>query len=276
MTEDAPHGKRERITKDAASWSAIGRRATFRAGNMPIHPSIFGLIAQATPAKGRGLWELFLDATLIDKLILATLAFFSLMSWGIILSKTFQFRRADRQTKRFLEVFRTSKRFSEVNSAAANHSASPLVGLFQSGYVEIDAQVKAAQGEGSDPSRYRIRSMNAIERTLRRALGVELHVLTRSTQFLATTAAACPFIGLFGTVWGIMKAFNDIGITGSTSITAVAPGIAGALINTAAGLVAAIPALVAYNTFSTRVKRSREEMEDFVMEFMNLTERNFT
>ena len=242
---------------------------------MPIQLPILGLVAQASGAAGKGLWELFLDATLIDKLILLTLLFFSLVSWGIILSKSMQFRKADRHTKRFLEIFRTSKRFSEVNAAASSHSASPLVGLFQSGYVEIDAQVKAAQQDGAD-ARYRIRSMNAIERTLRRALGVELHVLTRSTQFLATTAAACPFIGLFGTVWGIMKAFNDIGITGSTSITAVAPGIAGALINTAAGLAAAIPALVAYNTFSTRVKRSREEMDDFVLEFMNLTERNFT
>jgi biopolymer transport protein TolQ len=243
---------------------------------MPIHLPILGLVAQANATGGQGIWELFLDATLVDKFILLTLLFFSLVSWGIILSKSLQFRKADRHTKRFLEIFRTSKRFSEVNAAAANHAASPLVGLFQSGYVEIDAQVKAAQQEGGDASRYRIRSMNAIERTLRRALGVELHVLTRSTQFLATTAAAAPFIGLFGTVWGIMKAFNDIGITGSTSITAVAPGIAGALINTAAGLVAAIPALVAYNTFSTRVKRSREEMDDFVLEFMNLTERNFT
>jgi biopolymer transport protein TolQ len=243
---------------------------------MPINLPTLGFVAQASGTAGKGLWELFLDATLVDQLILLTLVFFSLVSWGIILSKSLQFRKADRQTKRFLDVFRTSKRFSEVNSAASNHAASPLVGLFQSGYVEIDAQVKAAQGEGTDPSRYRIRSMNAIERTLRRALAVELDVLTRSTQFLATTAAACPFIGLFGTVWGIMKAFNDIGITGSTSITAVAPGIAGALINTAAGLGAAIPALVAYNTFSTRVKRLRGEMEDFVLEFMNLTERNFT
>jgi biopolymer transport protein TolQ len=244
--------------------------------HMPIHLPILGLVAQASATGGKGLWELFLDATLIDKLILATLAFFSLVSWGIIISKLLQFRNADRHTKRFLDIFRSSKRFSEVNAAASNHSASPLVGLFQSGYVEIDAQVKAAQAEGADPSRYRIRSMTAIERTLRRALAVELHVLTRSTQFLATTAAACPFIGLFGTVWGIMKAFNDIGLTGSTSITAVAPGIAGALINTAAGLAAAIPALVAYNTFSTRVKRLRGEMDDFVLEFMNLTERNFT
>ena len=242
---------------------------------MPINLPILGLVAQTSGTGGRGIWELFLDATLVDKFILLTLLFFSLVSWGIILSKSLQFRKADRHSRRFLEIFRTSKRFSEVNAAASNHAASPLVGLFQSGYVEIDAQVKAAQQDG-DASRYRIRSMNAIERTLRRALAVELHVLTRSTQFLATTAAAAPFIGLFGTVWGIMKAFNDIGITGSTSITAVAPGIAGALINTAAGLAAAIPALVAYNTFSTRVKRLRGEMEDFVLEFMNLTERNFT
>jgi biopolymer transport protein TolQ len=180
---------------------------------MPIHLPILGLLAQAQGGKGLGVWELFLDAGPVDKFILAVLAFFSLVSWGIILSKGIQFRRADKQTRRFLEIFRTSKRFSEVNAAASNHSASPLVGLFQSGYVEIDAQVKAAQGEGADPSRYRIRSMAAIERTLRRAVGVELHVLTRSTQFLATTAAAAPFIGLFGTVWGIMQAFNDIGIT---------------------------------------------------------------
>jgi biopolymer transport protein TolQ len=243
---------------------------------MPIHLPALGLLAQAGRPEGPGIWELFLDASPVAKFILASLVLFSLVSWGIIISKTLQFRRAASHTQRFLEIFRTSKRFSEVNAAASNHTASPLVGLFQSGYVEIDAQVKAAQGEGADPSRYRIRSMAAIERTLRRAVGVELHVLTRSTQFLATTAAAAPFIGLFGTVWGIMQAFNDIGITGSTSITAVAPGIAGALINTAAGLAAAIPALVAYNTFSTRVRRMREEMEDFVLEFMNLTERNFT
>jgi biopolymer transport protein TolQ len=243
---------------------------------MPIHLPVLGLLAQAARPEGPGLWELFLDASPAAKFILATLVLFSLVSWGIILSKTLQFRRAASHTQRFLEIFRTSKRFSEVNAAASNHSASPLVGLFQSGYIEIDAQVKAAQQEGADPSRYRIRSMAAIERTLRRALGVELQVLTRSTQFLATTAAATPFIGLFGTVWGIMQAFNDIGITGSTSITAVAPGIAEALINTAAGLVAAIPALIAYNAFSSRARRMREEMEDFVLEFINLTERNFT
>ncbi|HVR28165.1 MAG TPA: MotA/TolQ/ExbB proton channel family protein [Thermoanaerobaculia bacterium] len=243
---------------------------------MPKYLSAFGLLAQVGHPEGPGIWELFLDASPVGQFVLAVLTVFSLISWGIIISKALQLRRAASHTQRFLEIFRTSKRFSEVNSAAASHTASPLVGLFQAGYVEIDAQVKAAQQEGGDPSRYRIRSMNAIERTLRRALGVELHVLTRSTQFLATTAAASPFIGLLGTVWGIMEAFNDIGITGSTSITAVAPGIAEALINTAAGLGAAIPALIAYNAFSARSKRMREEMDDFVLEFINLTERNFT
>ncbi|MEE2776275.1 MAG: MotA/TolQ/ExbB proton channel family protein [Acidobacteriota bacterium] len=232
-------------------------------------------LMQAAPAEGQGLWDLFLQAGAVDKFVLFLLAAFSLVSWAIIISKALQYRKAGAQTEQFLDVFRTSNRFSEVNAAAGNHSASPVVGLFQAGYVEIDAQVKAAQSP-EDSAAYRIRSMGGVERTLRRALGVELQVLTRYNQFLATTAAAAPFIGLFGTVWGIMQAFSDIGVTGSTSITAVAPGIAGALINTAAGLAAAIPALIGYNSLSGRVRVMRTEMEDFVMEFMNLAERNFT
>ncbi|MDX1384455.1 MAG: MotA/TolQ/ExbB proton channel family protein [Thermoanaerobaculia bacterium] len=234
-------------------------------------------LLQAVPPEGPSLWELFLEAGAVDKFVLLLLGVFSLVSWAIIVTKVVQYRRADAHTEQFLEIFRTSKRFSEVNAAASNHSASPVVGLFQAGYVEIDAQVKAAQQERSEEQGgYRVRSMGGIERTLRRALGVELQVLTRYNQFLATTAAAAPFIGLFGTVWGIMQAFSDIGLTGSTSITAVAPGIAGALINTAAGLAAAIPALIGYNTLSGRVRVMKTEMDDFVLEFINLAERNFT
>ncbi|MCY3928633.1 MAG: MotA/TolQ/ExbB proton channel family protein [Acidobacteria bacterium] len=114
-----------------------------------------------------------------------------------------------------------------------------------------------------------------LERTLRRAANVELRVLARNTSWLATTAAAAPFIGLFGTVWGIMIAFNDIGASGTATITAVAPGIAEALVNTAAGLVAAIPALVGYNYLATRLRQLRAEMDDFTLEFLNLAERNF-
>lgn len=211
--------------------------------------------------------------------VLFLLLGFSFASWAVMISKLLQLRRADRHSRRFLELFRTSKRFSEVNAGAGKLFGSPLVGLFQAGYVEVDAQVKLlAETSAGSPAgqRYRIKSLEGVERSLRRALVAELQLLTKGTAFLATTAAACPFIGLLGTVWGIMQAFNDIGRTGSTSIVAVAPGIAEALVNTAAGLVAAIPALIGYNYFGNRLRRAKGEMDDFALEFINLTERNFT
>jgi len=119
------------------------------------------------------------------------------------------------------------------------------------------------------------RSLDAVERSLIRATRIETARLTRQLPFLATTAAVTPFIGLFGTVWGIMEAFSTIGVMQTTSITAVAPGISEALINTAAGLFAAIPALLFYNHFLQRLRQARGDMEDFTLEFLNLTERNF-
>lgn len=150
---------------------------------------------------------------------------------------------------------------------------SALAGLFRAGFAEIDVQIKHAP-ENAPPNT--IRSLEAVERALYRAIRVESTRLQRNVPFLATTAAATPFIGLFGTVWGIMEAFRTIGLTGSTSIVAVAPGISEALINTAAGLFAAIPALLAYNRFSHLLRLARGEMEEFNLEFLNLTERNFT
>jgi biopolymer transport protein TolQ len=227
---------------------------------------------------GPGIFRFFLQAGPMAKLILAILALFSLGSWAIILGKLVHFRRADQQTAKFMEAFHRSQRFSEVNAVAGKLGASPLVGIFQAGYAEIDSQIKnSPEPERPGEKRaYRITSLTALERTLARAVNVELQTVTRWTGFLATTAAATPFIGLFGTVWGIMQAFNDIGLQGSTSIVAVAPGIAEALINTAAGLAAAIPALIAYNYFSQHLRRLRGKMNDFVFEFLNLAERNFT
>lgn len=180
-----------------------------------------------------------------------------------------RFRSSERASRRFAAVFRKAKRLADVQSAAAQHARSTLVGLFRAGYAEIEAQM--AHGEG----RPTIRSLDSVERSLIRASRIEAARLARFVPFLATTAAATPFIGLFGTVWGIMESFSAIAVTGSTSITAVAPGIAEALINTAAGLFAAIPALLAYNAFVQRLRQSRGEMEDFTLEFLNLTERNF-
>jgi biopolymer transport protein TolQ len=228
--------------------------------------------------EGPGLFGYFLEAGPMAKLIFATLAIFSLVSWAIVLGKLAQFRSADLQTAKFMEAFHRSQRFSEVNAVAGKLHSSPLVGIFQAGYAEIDSQIKnSPEPERPGEKRaYRITSLRALERTLARAVGVELRAVTRWTTFLATTASATPFIGLFGTVLGIMEAFNDIGLQGSTSIVAIAPGIAEALINTAAGLAAAIPALIAYNYFAQRVRQIKARMEDFVLEFLNLAERNFT
>jgi biopolymer transport protein TolQ len=224
--------------------------------------------------EGPGIFETFMLAGPMAKLVLAILAVFSIVSWAIIIAKALQLRRADAHSARFLEHFHRAKRFSEVSAVAGKLHASPLVGVFQSGYAEIDAQIKS---EGSvEGGGYKIRSVTALERALQRAIHQELAELGRWSPFLATTAAATPFIGLFGTVWGIMVAFQDIGVTGSTSIVVVAPGIAEALVNTAAGLAAAIPALVGYNYFAARLRRLREKMEDFALEMLNLAERNFT
>jgi biopolymer transport protein TolQ len=181
-----------------------------------------------------------------------------------------RFSRAEAASRRFIALFRRAKRLVDVQQATTQSAHSPLVGLFRAGYAEIESQVARAGGAQS------IRSLASVERSLQRAARVESGRLSRYLPFLATTAAATPFIGLFGTVWGIMGAFANIGATGTTSITAVAPGISEALINTAAGLFAAIPALLAYNHFTSRLRRARGEMEDFALELLNLTERNFT
>jgi len=242
-------------------------------------PAALTTLAQIGGVSGRPkLFDLFLGTSAMGKGVFVLLALFSLASWTIMIGKFFQLQRSSRHSKKFLDIFRRSRKFSEVNAATPRHVASPMVGLFQAGYVEIDTQVKARREEesGGAAARYRIKSLTAVERSLRRALAIEISLLAKGTPFLATTAAACPFIGLFGTVWGIMQAFNDIGTTGSTSIVAVAPGIAESLVNTAAGLGAAIPALVGYNYFGAKLRGLRVEMDDFILEFLNLTERNFT
>lgn len=234
---------------------------------------------QVDHGAGPSIFELFLSSGPVDKLVFAILGTMSLVTWSIMLSKYFQLRKVTRQTREFMEVFRKSQRFSEVSAAAEALTASPLVGLFQAGYAELDLQIKAANQDPNATASvggYQIRSLESLRRSLRRAISVEQTVLSRGTAFLATTAGASPFIGLFGTVWGIMVAFRDIGVTGSTSLATVAPGIAGALINTAAGLAAAIPALIGFNYFANRIRQMRVEMEDFLLEFINLAERNFT
>jgi biopolymer transport protein TolQ len=203
---------------------------------------------------------------------------FSLISWSIILYKGLALRQASTQSETFLQVFRKSSKFSEVNSVCAQLKSSPLVGVFQAGYVEVNQQVRGGGAAAAAPTAARptMRSLESLSRALVRAAGVEVTRLERRVSFLATTASVSPFVGLFGTVWGIMTAFGDIGRMGSANLAVVAPGISEALITTATGLAAAIPAAVFYNFYSSRIKVLSAMIDDFALEFLNIVERNFT
>lgn len=258
----------------------------------------FAFQATAAPEPGTGgvdFVNLIANGTWLAKSVLLILLLFSAVSWGIILYKIWQYRRAARDTGTFLQVFRKSTKFSEVQSITASVPASPLVGIFQAGYAELNTQLRQpsvrgpSAGSGHGPSslegdakptagaaRPTLRSLDAVDRALLRATNVEVSKLEKRVGFLATTASITPFIGLFGTVIGIMMAFSQIGAQGSTSLSVVAPGIADALIATAAGLFAAVPAVYFYNDFSNRVKEFASQMDDFALEFLNISERNFT
>ena len=248
--------------------------------------SLFALLLQAQDGPGidnpsaPGVISLVADSTLVAKLVLVTLVMLSIASWGIFLYKWWTYRRAARQSAQFIDVFRRSAKFSEVQAVCRSLEASPLVGLFQSGYAELTAQLRQSTPDAGSPKagapRPTLRSLAALDRALLRASGVEVNKLEQSVTWLATTASIAPFIGLFGTVWGIMAAFLEIGQTGTTSLQSVGPGIADALIATAAGLVAAIPAVLFYNYLTNRAKLFASEMDDFAMEFLNIAERNFT
>lgn len=235
---------------------------------------------------GTNIVDLVARSSLVAKAVLILLAIFSIVSWGVILYKLWAFRRASRQTGSFLDVFRRSSKFSEVQAVCRTLKESPLVGIFQAGYAEITAQLRhgSSAGEtGSDHpshasagSRPTLKSLPALDRALLRASSVEMTRLERHVTFLATTASISPFIGLFGTVWGIMSAFEGIGQTGSTNLGIVAPGIAEALIATAAGLFAAIPAVYFYNHLTNQAKLFASQMDDFSLEFLNIAERNFS
>jgi biopolymer transport protein TolQ len=234
-------------------------------------------------SSGPGTLALIAESSPIAKAVLGILVVLSIASWGIFLYKWWTFKRAERQSAQFLDVFRRSNKFSEVQAVCRSLSASPLVGLFQSGYAELTAQLRQTSAEvsnGPNPTpaapRPTLKSLSAVDRALMRASVVEVNKLEDWVSWLATTASIAPFIGLFGTVVGIIIAFQRISQSGSTNLQAVGPGISEALIATAAGLAAAIPAVLFYNHLTQRTKVFASEMDDFSMEFLNIAERNFT
>ena len=222
-------------------------------------------------------FQLVLESGPIHLTVLLVLLIFSLVSWAIILSKWMTLRQAEAHSRVFLEVFRRSKKFSEVHSVCQQLRASPLVGMFLAGYNELNFQLRSHKGSHDLESEgKRIQNLEGVARSLVRASTGEILKLENRLTFLATTGSATPFIGLFGTVWGIMNAFQRIGVVQSANIAVVAPGVSEALVATAAGLAAAIPAVIFYNFFLNWVKRMSTQMDDFALEYLTIIERNFT
>jgi biopolymer transport protein TolQ len=218
------------------------------------------------------IWQLLAQTGLVARIVLLLLLAFSVFSWAIIFHKYRSFKAARRDSREFLKIFRQSKKLSDIRASCKSLKASPLVEVFLAGYREIESQAVA----GENPGKPRIRSLDAVQRALQIAASTELTRMEQWLSWLATTGSVTPFIGLFGTVWGIIDAFRGLGTAGTASLRSVAPGISEALVTTAAGLFAAIPAVVAYNQFVQRIKEFGALMDDFALEFLNMTERHFT
>lgn len=225
----------------------------------------------ATPAEP-SILSLLTDADLVVQLVLVGLVGMSVACWAIILNKMLVIQKATQQSTAFLEMFWKSPDLDKVYERCSRFPNSPVAQLFSAGYVELkrmttnNEQAAYAMDLGLTEN---------IERSLRRTTTVELTQLERLTTFLATTGSTAPFIGLFGTVWGILRAFQKIGVTGQATVATVGPDIAHALIATAVGLLAAIPAVMAYNYFTSRIKGLASDMDAFASDFLNIVKRHY-
>jgi biopolymer transport protein TolQ len=207
--------------------------------------------------------------------VLLILVVSSVASWTIIFRKVLHLRRAQQESVRFLETFWRSKRLDTIFAATDELPVSPVAQVFRAGYVELSKVTQAQPAQSEDAAMHdQLGGFENVERALARAANTELTALEMQIPFLGTTAAAAPFVGLFGTVWGIMVAFRDIYAAGNANLATVARPISEALIATAMGLFAAIPALVAYNAFNTRIRVLDNEMRNFSSDFLNIIKRH--
>ena len=217
----------------------------------------------ATAPGGLDVWSLVMDAGPMAKFVLLTLTVFSVVSWGITVERWMRFRRAEAESRTFLERFHRGGGLAAIQDDTAGLEWSPLADVYRAGFREISLNPPEEHG------RFEGDSLDAVDRVVRKASSVQLGEMERSLGFLATTASATPFIGLFGTVWGIMNAFRGIGVSGTASLAAYAPGIAEALVATAAGLGAAIPAVISYNHFQGRLRVLDTRIDEFIADLLH-------
>jgi biopolymer transport protein TolQ len=213
---------------------------------------------------GNEFFDLLATTGAVAKFVLLTLLAFSLISWGIILIKWSLLRKARLQSGRFMRAFRKAQRLQDIATVADQFRPSPLVGVFEGGFQEYKRQL-ASPGAS-------LRSLTAVQRGMQIGASEEITRLERNVPWLAITASVTPFIGLFGTVWGIIDAFHGLGTAGGATLRAVAPGISEALITTAAGLAAAIPAVIAYNLIGNSIRVFAARGDDFSLEVLNAIE----
>jgi len=228
------------------------------------------MLLAATPAPSATVLDLVRQSGPMARTVLLVLLGVSVVSWGIIAERWRTFRKAESETETFLERFREGGKLSELREACEPARFSPVVALFKAGFMEL--QRGAGRSPSESPGRIDRRVLDGVQRMLQRTANAQIRGLENALTFLATTASVTPFVGLFGTVWGIMNAFQGIGAAGTASLVAYAPGIAEALVTTAAGLAAAIPAVVAFNHFNRRVRVLSTQMEEFATDFVHLIE----
>ena len=217
------------------------------------------------------MWSYLSTANWFALTILGLLIFMSALSWAIIVLKVLQFRQVAAENEYFLQALAREQALTSLYSLAQNLDSSPLARLYESGYREISAfrqRIEKAQMTNA-----RERFLDALGRTLERIYNQQTQLLERRLPVLATVSSSAPYVGLFGTVLGVIAAFRDIGVSGVTSLAVVAPGISEALVATAAGLATAIPALIAYNTFRNRVRDISTSMKNFALDITNRLER---
>ena len=213
-----------------------------------------------------------LGAGLMVKLVLLLLLIFSVVSWAIIFMKYINYRNIKKENEEFSADYLKSSKLSEILPAAKKYKYSTTAEVFRVGYAELTTLNKLSKESASSGDEIHLSSLDNVDRSLNRACNKEMTKLESALGFLATTGSASPFIGLFGTVWGIMDTFKGIGSRGSATLAVVAPGISEALIATAAGLAAAIPAVIFYNYFLNQSKNMVQEMDNFAAEFLNIVE----
>ena len=219
------------------------------------------------------LLNMILDAGLMVKFVLLLLFIFSVVSWAIIFLKYRYYRKIKKENEVFNENYSRSSKLSDVLPAAKKYSYSTTAEVFRVGYAELTKINKPLNESAQGSDEISLSSLDNLERSMNKACNTEMTKLESALSFLATTGSASPFIGLFGTVWGIMDTFKGIGARGTATLAVVAPGISEALIATAAGLAAAIPAVIFYNYFLNQSKNMVQEMENFSAEFLNIVER---